>query len=234
MTLALAGCDADKPKQDAPKHSEADVKARADEVYAAFGHWHDNLPDTAAAAKTCDEAAIAGFGTEKNQITFLAYQGLRRTAGQPWDGNNSMVRFMTHAYLRYPPQAELDLGKESTVKQLMRLWNFVEYVGVVVPIEERKAKAVGAHAGTGGALTGQLVVYRKGEAQPLCHTPFSVTSSGATSYRAALGASSSQKESKATHALKKQTCRDISKVLGERIGELSKTLKPSFIDCNAV
>jgi hypothetical protein len=231
----LTACDseeASKPK--APQHTEADVAARADEVYATFRTWHDNLPDTTAAEKSCDDEEIAAFKTEKNQLTYVAYQSLRYTLGEPWDGNNSMVRFMTDSKLRYSPRAEFDLKQERNIKQLMRMWGFVEYIGVVVPTHERKAKAIGAHVGSGGALKGQLVIFRKGEPDPLCHTPFDVVSSGATSYRAELGANSSDKKSKATHALKKQTCYELSKVLKERIGGLTKVLEPGFIDCNAV
>ena len=231
----LPACDSgteSKPK--APQHSEADITARADEVYAAFRTWHDNLPDPTASPKSCNDEEIAGFKTEKHQITYLAYQSLRHTLGEPWDGNNSMVRFMTDSKLRYTPRAEFDLKKERNIKQLMRMWNFVDYIGVVVPTHERKAKALGAHVGSGGALKGQLVIFRKGEPDPLCHTTFDVVSSGATSYRAEVGANSSDKQSKATHALKKQTCYDLSKALKERIGGLTKTLESSFIDCNAV
>lgn len=234
VTLLL-GCDSEaesKPK--APQHSEADIAARADEVYATFRTWHDNLPDPTATAVPCNDEEIAGFETEKNQITFLAYQSLRHTLGEPWDGNNSMVRFMTDSKLRYSPRNEFDVKRERNIKQLMRLWSSVEFVGVVVPTHERKAKAVGAHVGSGGALKGQLVIFHKGEPDPLCHTNFDVVSSGVTSYRSEVGANSSDKQSKATNALEKQTCDDLSKVLKERIGGLTKALKPGFIDCNAV
>ncbi len=232
--LLLPACDGggeSKPKT--PKHTEAEVKARADEVYAAFEAWHDNLPE-ASATKTCDDAKIEGFGTEKNRIEFLAYQSLRSTVGEPWDGNNSMVRFMTDGKLRYRPRAELDLGDQSTIKQLMRMWGFVEYVGVVVPTHERKSKAHGSYVGSGGAVAGQLVIYRNGEPEPLCYAPFQAVSSGDVSYRYEVGANSNDKKSKAAYALKKKTCADIKKVLLERVGELSKTLKPGLIDCNAV
>lgn len=233
--LLLTGCDSkEDAKPKAPQYSDADVEARADEVYAAFRQWSDNLPEPTAAAQSCDDAEIAKFGTEKNRITFLAYQGLRHTLGEPWDGNNSMVRFMTDSKLRYPTREKLDLKQERNVKQLMRMWNFVEYVGVVVPTHERKAKALGPSVGSGGALAGQLVIFRNGEPDPLCNTPFEVTSTGNTAYQVEVGANSSDKQSKATYALKKKTCSDLKVVLTERIGELTKTLKPGLIDCNAV
>ncbi|MCR9165329.1 MAG: hypothetical protein ACE37F_23985 [Nannocystaceae bacterium] len=237
LVTLLAACDSassseSEPK--APQHSEAEVTARADEVYATFRTWHDNLPELDAPAKTCNDEEIAGFGTKNHEITYLAYQSLRRTLGEPWDGTNSMVRFMTDSKLRYAPREKFDVKKEHNVKQLMRMWNFVEYVGVVVPTHERKAKALGSTTGSGGALKGQLVIFRKGEPDPLCHTPFDVVSTSATSYSAALGASESEKTSKATHALKKQTCYDLRKGLEERIGTLTGALKAGYIECNAV
>lgn len=234
-TLLLLGCDAaEDTKPKAPQHSEADVKARADEVYATFRQWHDNLPDAAAEAMPCDDAEIAKLETEKNRVEFIAYQSLRHTLGEPWDGHDSMVRFMTDSKLTYPPRAELDLSKEHVIKQLMRMWGFVEYVGVVVPSHERKAEALGPNVGSGGALKGQLVIFRAGEPDPLCHTPFEITSSGDVTYRHEVGANSSDKKGKATYALKQKTCSDLKTVLTERIAALTKTLKPGLIDCNSV
>ena len=237
LTVALSlWCDTptdDSPAKP-PQPTDAELRARADEVYAAFRHWHDNLPAAGATVEVCDDDEIARLGTEKNRVEFLAYQSLRRTLGEPWDGTDSMVRFMTDAKLRYPPRAELDFGEEQTVKQLMRMWGFVEYVGVIVPSHERKAEALGPYVGFGGALKGQLVIFRPREPDPLCHTPFELVSTGGTAYQHEVGANSADKQSKATHALKRKTCSDLKAVLTERIGALTKVLQPGLIDCNAV
>lgn len=235
--LSVGACDAgDKPPAaKGPQYTQEQVEGRADEVYATFRQFHDNLPDSGAPAMTCPDDDIKKWAAEKNQVSFLAYQSLRYTLGEPWDGNNSLVRFMTRSNLRYPPRAEFKLDKERNVKQLMRMWDFVEYVGVVVPLDERKANAVaGGVVGQGGALEAQLVIYKKGEPDPICHSGFKVESSGDASYTYKVGDNSSAKQSKATMALKRALCGEISKGLKTLIGSLSKELEPEFIDCNSV
>lgn len=237
VLLSMAACDAgDKPPSSkGPQYTQEQVEARADEVYATFRQFHDNLPDPAAPAVTCPDGDIKKWAAKKNQVSFLAYQSLRYTLGEPWNGNNSLVRFMTKSNLRYRPRAEFKLDDESNVKQLMRMWEFVEYVGVVVPLQERQANAIaGGAVGRGGSLEAQLVIFKKGEPDPICHSPFKVESSGDTSYAHKVGDNSSAKQSKATMALKRALCSEISKGLTTLIGSLSKELKPEFIDCNSV
>ncbi len=221
-------------KKEAPPADE--VKARADEVYATFRGIYDNLPAPSSKATPCPDDKIREWtgDEQQRQVTFLAYQSLRSTIGEPWDGKNSLVRFMTNSKLRYQPQGKLELDKQHNVKQLMRMWDFVHYIGVVVPSAERQAKATTAHVGVGGALAGQLVIYRKGEMAPICNTPFSVQGSGAARYSHGVGASATDKKNKAQHALKKSLCRDIKKVLTEKISSLSQVLKASYLDCNSV
>ncbi len=234
--LSLSACDAgDKPPAaKGPQYTQEQVEARADEVYATFRQIHDNLPDPAAAAMACSDDEIRKWAAKKNEVSFLAYQSLRHTLGEPWDGNNSMVRFMTKSKLRYPPRPEFKIDKESNVKLLMRMWNFVEYVGVVVPLQERQANAIAGVAGRGGALEAQLVIFKKGEPDPICHSPFNVESSGEASYSYKVGDNSSTKQGKATMALKRALCSDMSKTLKTLIGSLSKELKAESIDCNSV
>ncbi len=237
VLLSLTACDGgDKPPAaKGPQYTQEQVDARVDEVYATFRQFHDNLPDPAAPPMTCPDDDIKKWGAKKNEVSFLAYQSLRHTLGEPWDGNNSLVRFMTRSNLRYPPRAKFDVGKERNVKQLMRMWEFVEYVGVVVPLQERQANAVaGGVVGRGGALEAQLVIFKKGEPDPICHSPFKVESSGTASYTHKVGDNSSAKESKATMALKRALCSEISTGLKTLIGSLSKELEPEFIDCNSV
>jgi len=235
--LSLTACDGgDKPPAaKGPQYTQEQVEARADEVYATFRQFHDNLPDSAAPPMTCPDGEIQKWAAKKNQVSFLAYQSLRYTLGEPWDGNNSMVRFMTKSNLRYPPRSEFKLDKERNVKQLMRMWEFVEYVGVVVPLKERQANAIaGTAVGKGGSLEAQLVIYKKGEPDPICHSPFKVESSGDASYTYKVGDNSSAKQSKATMALKRALCSEISTGLKTLITSLSKELKPESIDCNSV
>jgi hypothetical protein len=197
---------------------------------------HDSLPDVAAAATICPDDAIRGWssGEREKEVTFLAYQSLRHSLGEPWDGNNSVVRFMTNGYLRYQPRADFDLSKERNVKQLMRLWNFVHYIGIVVPASERKSEALSGSVGKAGAVTGQLVIFRKGETQPLCHTPFSAQGAATVKYSAEVAANSNDKQSKAAYALKKDLCYDIAKAVKAAIGSISQVLEPSRMDCNSV
>ena len=115
----------------------------------------------------------------------------------------------------------------------MRMWNFVEYIGVVVPIAERKAKANSAYTGDGGAFEGQLVIYRPGEEQPICHTPFSATGSGIASYKMRVGENNTDHQNKAQHALKRALCEAISKELETQIGRISSVLSPSRISCSS-
>lgn len=235
--LSLAACDSgdEPPASKGPQYTQEQVEARADEVYATFRQMHDNLPEPSEPPMSCPDGEIKKWAAKKNQVSFLAYQSLRYTLGEPWDGNNSLVRFMTRSNLRYPPREKFPLDKERNVKQLMRMWDFVEYVGVVVPLKERKASAVaGAVVGHGGALEAQLVVYKKGEPDPICHSPFKVESSGDASYLHKVGDNSSTKQSKATMALKRALCGEISKTLKALISSQSKELEPESIDCNSV
>ncbi len=233
--LLLAACEsADGGAPSSPQYTPEQVEARADEVYASFRQMHDNLPDADAPAMSCSDDEIRKWAAKKNTVSFLAYQSLRYTLGEPWDGTNSLVRFMTKSPLRYPPRSGLELGKEDNIKQLMRMWEFVEYVGVVVPLQERQANAVTATVGKGGSLEAQLVIFKKGEPDPICHSRFKVESSGQAGYTYNVGDNSSAKEGKANMALKRALCGDISKVLQEQIGSLSKELKPESIDCNSV
>jgi hypothetical protein len=241
VVLAVAcdssgGGESESPpaKKEAPAADE--VKARADEVYGTFRGIYDNLPAPSSKATPCPDDKIREWTSDEREleVTFLAYQSLRSTIGEPWDGTNSLVRFMTNSKLRYQPREKLKLDARHNVKQLMRMWNFVHYIGVVVPSSERQAKATTAHVGVGGALAGQLVIYRKGESAPICSTPFSVHGSGAAQYSHRVGANATDKKNKAEYALKKSLCRDIKKVLTEKIGSLSKVLKASYLDCNSV
>ncbi len=237
VLLSVVGCEAgDKsPAAKGPQYTLKQVEARADDYYATFRQFHDNLPDSGAPAMTCPDEEIKKWAAKKNQVSFLAYQSLRYTLGEPWDGNNSLVRFMTKSNLRYRPRSEFKLADERNVKQLMRMWEFVEYVGVIVPLSERQANAVaGSAIGRGGALEAQLVIYKKGEPDPICHSPFKVESSGDASYTYKVGDNSSAKQSKATMALRRALCSEISKGLDTLIGSLSKELEPEFIDCNSV
>lgn len=237
--LASLSCDNGNSSDKASKskvHSPEDVAARAEEVYGVLEAIHTNLPDTGATKQACPDDKIKEWGAEgrEKKMTFLAYQSLRRSVGEPWDGNNSLVGFMTDSNVRYPPRAEFALDKERNIKQLMRMWNFVHYIGVIVPVEERKAKAVSAHVGDAGALEAQLVIYRKGEPKPICHAPLSVRGKGNVSYRYNVADNSNDKKSKAQYALKKDLCRELAKVLKEEISGLSKVLEAGFIDCNGV
>ncbi len=218
------------------EHSPEAVAKRADEVYETFQSLHDNLPAAGVAAKPCPDEKIREWSGEgrKNEVVYLAYQSLRRSVGEPWDGNNSIVRFITNSKLRYPPKAELKLDKQNNIKQLMRMWDFVQYIGVLVPTAERKAKAATALSGDAGAFLGQLVIYRKGEPQPLCHAPLKVRPTGDVTYRYELGDNSSNKKSKAEHAMKKSLCAELKKVLDTQIGSISKLLESSSVDCNGV
>jgi hypothetical protein len=233
--LLVTACEsADGGAPPSPQYTPEQVAARADEVYASFRQMHDNLPDAAAPAMACSDDEIRKWAAKKNTVSFLAYQSLRYTLGEPWDGTNSLVRFMTKSPLRYPPRSGLELGKENNIKQLMRMWEFVEYVGVVVPLQERQANAVTATVGKGGSLEAQLVIFKKGEPDPICHSRFKVESSGQAGYTYNVGDNGSAKEGKANMALKRALCGDISKVIKEQIGSLSKELKPESIDCNSV
>lgn len=242
LAIVLGSCDEgggssssqSSTKKAAPAAEE--VQARADEVYATFRSIHDNLPDTGAKATACPDEKIREWtsGERETQVTFLAYQSLRYALAEPWDGNNSIVRFLTNSYLRYRPKPEFALDDQRNVKQLMRLWNFVHYIGVVIPASERKSKALSASVGSAGAVEAQLVIYRKGEAQPICNVPFRAEGSGTVQYSAAVGASSTEKQGKAAYALKKDLCYDIKKSIEAAIGSVSKVLTASRIDCNSV
>ena len=235
--LYIVACDAGDERPSAakgPQYTQEEVEARADEVYATFRQFHDGLPDPKAPAMPCSDDEIRKWATPKNKVSFLAYQSLRHTLGEPWDGTNSMVRFMTSSKLRYAPRSKFKLDQESNVEQLMRMWDFVEYVGVVVPLRERQANAIAGAVGRGGELDAQLVLYKKGEPDPICHSPFKVESSGEARYRFSAGDNSSARNSKATMALKRAMCRDLSKAINGLIGSLSKELKADFIDCNSV
>lgn len=236
VLLSLAACESGDSGSSSkgPQYTQEQVDARAEEVYATFRQIHDNLPGPAAAAMTCSDDEIRKWATKENKVSFLAYQSLRYTLGEPWDGNNSLVRFMTKSSLRYQPRPEFKLDNGRNVKKLMRMWEFVEYVGVVVPLRERKANALTGMAGQGGSLEAQLVIYKKGEPDPICHSPFKVEPTGDASYTFKAGDSSSAKEGKATMALKRALCSDMRKEIKTLIGSLSKELKPESIDCNAV
>jgi len=237
VLLSLTGCDAgdESPRAKGPQYTQEQVEARADEVYATFRQFHDNLPDPAAPAVTCPDDEIKKWAAKKNEVSFLAYETLRYTLGEPWNGENSLVGFMTGSNLRYLPREKFKLDKENNVKQLMRMWDFVEYVGVVVPLQERQANAIaGGVVGRGGSLEAQLVIYKKGEPDPICHSPFKVESSGEASYRHEVGDNSTARESKATMALRRALCSEIRTGLDALITSLSKELGPGFIDCNSV
>jgi len=233
LALVASACDADDDKPTVSKHAAADVEARADQVYGTFRTMFDNLPEPSAAAMKCPDEKVSEWTAEgrERQITFLSYQSLRHTLGEPWLGN-SLVGFITNANVRYASRDKFDLTKERNIKHVMRIWDFVHYVGVVVPIAERGAQASSAYGGDGGLFSGQLVVYRKGQAQPICHTPFSATGSGTAEYLHDIGDSSNEKKNKAQFALKKALCEEIRTEIKTQVGQISSALSPSSIDCN--
>lgn len=236
--LSVAACDlgdgCPAPSKESPSAQEQ-ARARSHEVYTTLRQMFENLPPRFADVTPCSDNEVWKSATDRDTVSFLAYQDLRYAVGAIWTPRtDSVVRFVTKSPLRYPPQSEFALDNELNVEKLMRTWDLVGYVAVVVPFREKQPVAYSESLGITGELEVQLVLYRKGEPGPICHAEFDVEGPRNIDFVRDENDSDAETRKKATKALTRGLCHRLRTTLTDEVRSFSEKLKPDSIDCNGV
>ena len=201
-------------------------------IYTALGEIRANFPDLSTLRlATCPDADIESKSADpkRRHAMPIAWNWLLRRTGGATDKTGDIGTYVPLTQSRLvnlPVPGKTEHKNPSSVTAAVERWNRFDYVAVVRPIGGTGADARSyATTFTAGHYNAWLVVFDKASRQPMCQAPLSVKSSATVAYATKAGDSTSDRDRKASHAVKEDLKKKIKPAMKAALAEISKVLK---------